>query len=174
MIYTINLQEKALTAKERNKLDDSEFGIPEERKYPLNDEAHVRAAVKFFNKVEPKYEESLAKRIIKRIKELDLDIQIGDDNKLSKYYSAKKESNVTLVKSSKNPIIIKENAESNELRGQYKKLDKRRVELEKIIKWGFDKNNPEHVSAYKELESINSKQQKIADRLNSLWYQGKF
>ena len=105
MPYTI--MEKALTSKERNNLDDSQFGIPEERKYPLNDEAHVRAAVKFFNKVEPKYEESLARRIIKRIKELDLDIEVGEDNKLSKYYkSPKKESTILVVEAAKNPIKI--------------------------------------------------------------------
>lgn len=109
MVYTINLQEKALSSKERNKLDDKEFGIPEERKYPLNDEAHVRAAVKFFNKVEPKYEESLARRIIKRIKELNLNIQVGEDNKLSKYYkSPKKESTILVVESYKNPIPLQD------------------------------------------------------------------
>lgn len=115
MVYTINLQEKALSSKERNKLDDSEFGIPEERKYPLNDEAHVRAAVKFFNKVEPKYEKSLARRIIKRIKELNLDIQVGEDNKLSKYYKSPKKESTVLVESYKNPIkiskVLKEEAE---------------------------------------------------------------
>lgn len=105
MPYTI--MEKALTSKERNSLDDNQFGIPEERKYPLNDEAHVRAAVKFFNKVEPKYEESLARRIIKRIKELNIDIEIGEDNKLSKYYkSPKKESTILVVEAAKNPIKI--------------------------------------------------------------------
>lgn len=173
MPYTI--MEKALTSKERNNLDDSQFGIPEERKYPLNDEAHVRAAVKFFNKVEPKYEESLARRIIKRIKELDLDIEVGEDNKLSKYYkSPKKESTILVVEAAKNPIIIRENTESKELRSQYNILDKRRQKLEDLIKWGIDRNNPQHVSAEKELEDIHDQQQVIANKLNRLWNQGKF
>lgn len=115
MVYTINLQEKALSSKERNKLDNSEFGIPEERKYPLNDEAHVRAAVKFFNKVEPKYEESLARRIIKRIKELNLDIQVGEDNKLSKYYKSPKKESTVLVKASSNPIDLEKYKSEKEL-----------------------------------------------------------
>ena len=106
MVYTINLQEKALTSKERNNLEDNQFGIPELRKYPLNDEAHVRAAVKFFNHVEPKYEAKLARRIIKRIKELNIDINVGEDNKFSKYYSSsKKESAVNLVLKSINSVI---------------------------------------------------------------------
>ena len=174
MVYTINLQEKALTSKERNNLEDNQFGIPELRKYPLNDEAHVRAAVKFFNKVEPKYEESLARRIIKRIKELNLDIQIGEDNKLSKYYKSSKKESAVLVESYKNPIIIRENSESKELRSQYNALDKRRQKLEDLIKWGINKNNPQHVSAQKELENIRDQQQVIANKLNKLWYQGKF
>lgn len=115
MVYTINLQEKALSSKERNKLDDSQFGIPEERKYPLNDEAHVRAAVKFFNKVEPKYEESLARRIIKRIKELNLDIQVGEDNKLSKYYKSPKKESMVLVNASSNPIDLEKYKSEKEL-----------------------------------------------------------
>ena len=174
MVYTINLQEKALSSKERNKLDDSEFGIPKERKYPLNDEAHVRAAVKFFNKVEPKYEESLARRIIKRIKELNLDIQVGEDNKLSKYYKSPKKESTILVESYKNPIIIRENTESKELRSQYNALDKRRQKLEDLIKLGIDKNNPQHISAEKELENIHNQQQVIANKLNKLWNQGRF
>ena len=94
MAINLIFNENALTSKERNDLEDSEFGIPELRKYPLNDEAHVRAAVKFFNHVEPKYEKQLARRIIRRIKQLDLDISVGGDNRLSKYYkgSSVKES----------------------------------------------------------------------------------
>ena len=34
-----------MSAKQRNNLDDSEFACPEKRKYPINDAAHVRAAL---------------------------------------------------------------------------------------------------------------------------------
>ena len=37
----------------RANLDDSEFGVSSKRKFPLDTEAHVRSAVKFFNYVEP-------------------------------------------------------------------------------------------------------------------------
>ena len=33
-----------LTAKEREALPDSKFGLPEERKYPMPDKAHARNA----------------------------------------------------------------------------------------------------------------------------------
>ena len=42
-----------MTAKERNDLPDSEFGVPSKRKFPLDTEAHVRSAIKFFNYVDP-------------------------------------------------------------------------------------------------------------------------
>ena len=174
MPYTINLQEKALNTKERNDLDDSEFGIPELRKYPLNDEAHVRAAIKFFNYVEPKYEKQLARKIIRRIKQLNLNVQIGPDNRLGKYYKSSKKEFATLTSVNNKPIIIKENAESKKLRAAYAELDKRREKLDKLFMWGFDRNNPEHVSAQKELENIHNQQQVIANKLNKLWYQGKF
>lgn len=84
-IYTI-LEDK-LATKKRNKLKDSEFGIPELRKYPLNDEAHVKSAIKFFNYTEPKYEKELAKNINKKIDEYELsDISVGENNRFSKYY----------------------------------------------------------------------------------------
>ena len=48
-------EESELSTKDRNKLDDSEFGIPELRKYPLTDESHVLQAVRFFNKAPDEY-----------------------------------------------------------------------------------------------------------------------
>ena len=65
--------------------DNKQYGVPEEKKFPLDSEAHVRSAVKFFNYVKPEYEEELASNIKKKIKEYDLDISIGDKNRLKKY-----------------------------------------------------------------------------------------
>ena len=56
--------EKPLTAKERNKLDDSQFGIPSLRKYPLHDKKHVILAIRMFNRVDRYHERELAKNII--------------------------------------------------------------------------------------------------------------
>ena len=41
-----------LSTAEKNKLDDSEFAFPKERKEPLVDAAHVRNAVARFDQVE--------------------------------------------------------------------------------------------------------------------------
>lgn len=76
-------------------IPDSEFGIPETRKYPLIDESHVLSAIKFFNYVDSKYEEKLAKRIIKKIHEYNMEdrVNVGNKNRFSKYWrKPKKES----------------------------------------------------------------------------------
>ena len=70
----------------RSELPDDVFGIPQERKYPMQDKQHVKAAIKFFNYVEPKYEEQLANRIIENMKIYNIDASsIGDKNRLKKY-----------------------------------------------------------------------------------------
>lgn len=70
----------------RSELNDSDFGIPEERKYPLNDEKHVISAIKFFNYVNKKYEEELAKNIISKMKKYNISgSRVGKKNRLRKY-----------------------------------------------------------------------------------------
>lgn len=74
--------EAKLKSKERNKLPDSEFGIvymsddnpPKKiRKFPLNDEIHVKQAVNMFNRAPDKYKEQLARKILRKAKEFNLD-----------------------------------------------------------------------------------------------------
>lgn len=89
-----------MTMKERNRISDSDFGLPKNRKYPLDTADHVRSAVRFFNYVSKEDEKELANNIIKAIKKFDLDIKIGKNNRLSKYYAPKetvKESAVNFV-----------------------------------------------------------------------------
>lgn len=84
-IYSIEqdvINEGKLKASERK-----DFGIPELRKYPMPDKAHVLQAIRFFNSVEPKYEEELAKNIIKKINQYDMkDVEVSKKNKFYKYY----------------------------------------------------------------------------------------
>ena len=78
--------ESALSSKERNKLKDSDFGLPSQRKYPMADEEHVRSAIKFFNYVDEYEEKELAKNIIKKMKEYNISPDcIGNNNRLKKY-----------------------------------------------------------------------------------------
>ena len=72
--------------KKRSELPDSIFGIPQERKYPMPDEKHTRSAIKLFNHVDPKYEEQLAKAVIKNMKKYGIDgSAVGPNNRLRKY-----------------------------------------------------------------------------------------
>lgn len=72
--------------KKRSELPDEVFGIPQERKYPMPDEKHTRSAIKLFNHVDPKYEEQLAKAIIKNMKKYNIDGSVvGPNNRLRKY-----------------------------------------------------------------------------------------
>lgn len=80
------ITEATLSSEERNNLKTKTFGIPELRKYPLNDRAHVIAAIRFFNKVDSEHEEELAKNIIKAMKKFNISPDIvGDKNRLKKY-----------------------------------------------------------------------------------------
>ena len=80
------LTEKAMTIKERNELDNSQFGIPSLRKFPIHDKAHVIQAIRFFNTVDRKHEKELARNIIKAMTYYDIDITIvGERNRLKTY-----------------------------------------------------------------------------------------
>ncbi len=76
------LNESKLSSKDRNKLEDNEFGIPEDRKFPLNDKNHVEQAIRMFGKADENKKESLAKRISKKAKEYNIDIS---NTKVNKY-----------------------------------------------------------------------------------------
>lgn len=81
-----NLNEEKLSTEVRNKLPDSEFGIPSLRKFPLDSEARVRIAVKFFNYVDKEHEAELARNILRKMKEYNIPTDIiGEKNRLRKY-----------------------------------------------------------------------------------------
>ena len=81
-----SMYEESMTAKERNELEDDEFGIPELRKYPLHDKKHVEQAIKMFNHVEKKYEDELADNLLHAMEKYRISTDIvGDKNRLKKY-----------------------------------------------------------------------------------------
>lgn len=82
----VPFSEAAMTSKERNELDDDEFGIPELRKYPLHDKKHVEQAIKMFNHVEKKYEDELADNLLHAMEKYHISTDVvGDKNRLKKY-----------------------------------------------------------------------------------------
>lgn len=81
-IEETNLLEEKLSADERRC-----FGLPKKKKYPMPDEAHVRAAIRFFNHCDPEDEEELARNIKKYMKKYNMkDVNVSDNNRFKKYY----------------------------------------------------------------------------------------
>ena len=81
-----HINESTLSSKERSKLDDDIFGIPSLRKYPLNDKAHVLAAIRMFNRVDRKHEKELAHNIITAMEKYKISTDIiGPKNRLQTY-----------------------------------------------------------------------------------------
>lgn len=79
--------ESELSYSKRKALEDSEFGLPEKRAYPMPDIDHVKAAIRMFNRCDKDDEEELANSIIKKIKKFKIDdINIGNSNRFKKYY----------------------------------------------------------------------------------------
>lgn len=71
-------------------MTDKEFGIPEQKKFPLDTRAHVISAIKFFNYADPKYRKALAARIIRKIREYNIaDLTPSDQNAFYNYYHPK-------------------------------------------------------------------------------------
>lgn len=57
-----------LDAEERRELKDSDFGLPQEREYPMPDAAHVRAAEAYFRYASDEQKPELARNILKKAK----------------------------------------------------------------------------------------------------------
>lgn len=74
----------------RSDLPDSVFGIPSQRKYPMQDKEHVLSAIKFFNYVDEDHEKELAKNIIKNMKKYNIPFDVvGKKNRLRNYIPKK-------------------------------------------------------------------------------------
>lgn len=69
----------------RSNLPDSAFGIPEDRKYPLDTEQHVKSAIHLFGHAEESKKKSLARRIRSAAKKYD--IKIPETTQCYKYLS---------------------------------------------------------------------------------------
>lgn len=67
----------------RSDLPDSEFGIPEDRKFPLDTAEHVHSAIKLFGHAEESKRKSLAKRIASKAKSYG--IEIPESTQVYKY-----------------------------------------------------------------------------------------
>lgn len=78
--------ESKLSTEDRNELSDSMFGVPELRKFPLNDRQHTLQAFRMFNHCPDEYKAELAKRIKKAMKMYDIHMEPGPNNKIKNYW----------------------------------------------------------------------------------------
>ena len=75
--------EESIHEVKRADLPDSAFGIPEDRKFPLDTEQHVKSAIHLFGHAEESKKKSLAKRISSAAKKYD--IRIPETTQVYKY-----------------------------------------------------------------------------------------
>lgn len=64
-----------LDTDERRDLDDSEFGLPAQRAYPMPDAAHVRAAESYFRYCPDSEKPQLARNILRKAQEFGVDVK---------------------------------------------------------------------------------------------------
>lgn len=82
----LKFTEATLTAEDRRNIPDEDYGIPSLKKYPMPDESHVRAAIRFFNKAPAEHKPELARRIKAKMKQYSIpDSVVGENNELRKY-----------------------------------------------------------------------------------------
>jgi hypothetical protein len=63
----------------------NQFGLPKDRKFPMQDEKHLKAAIGYFYTAKPEKRKELAKNIIRRHGELKSSIKISKKNPLFKF-----------------------------------------------------------------------------------------
>lgn len=64
----------------------TDFGLPELKKYPMPDEAHVLAAIRMFNHVDSAHEKQLASAIKSKMAKYKISSdRVGENNRLKKY-----------------------------------------------------------------------------------------
>lgn len=68
------IDESVIEETKRSNLPDSDFGIPDERKFPLDTEQHVRSAIKLFGHAPEDKKKSLARKISSRAKSYGIEI----------------------------------------------------------------------------------------------------
>jgi ABC-type uncharacterized transport system ATPase subunit len=80
--------ERAITDEERKKLKDEDFALPEERKFPIHDKAHVQKAIQYFKYIPEAKRKEAAKRIKKAADKFG--VHISEDSLIYKYLDEKR------------------------------------------------------------------------------------
>jgi hypothetical protein len=99
-------QTRGLSTAAQDKLPDSAFAFPKERKEPLTDARHIRNAIARFDQVEgvsDKEKDAAWNRIMKAAKKCDVDVQESSWRELG--HTSKSSSSKKTTASAKKPTI---------------------------------------------------------------------
>lgn len=72
---TKNKKDDKLNTEEKKKLRSSDFGIPEDREFPMPDATHVRAAEAYFRYASEEKKPMLAHRILQKAKKFGVNVE---------------------------------------------------------------------------------------------------
>ena len=168
--------EESLSSKERNEIPKEEFGLPEERKYPLDTPEHVRSAIKLFGHCEESKKHILAVRIMRAAKRFG--IEIKDNTEVYKYAHMKSIKEDMLYEEVeydyKSPSFLKPNCgairedfitysiDNHKYRTYFDEdvdalLESTDHRLRKILYSGRIKNNKEQLLIYDKVKGFDSK-----------------
>lgn len=75
MMKRENHEPDKLDTEERRELTNDEFGLPEERAYPMPDAAHVRAAESYFRYCPDENKSELARNIMRKAAEFGVNVR---------------------------------------------------------------------------------------------------
>lgn len=86
-VIAARAMEATLTAAERRALKDSDFGLPNERQWPIHDESHVRSAIQNFHWCPKEKQRELAKNILKAMRKFGMqNVEVSQGNPFATYY----------------------------------------------------------------------------------------
>jgi len=77
---------EVLTAQQRRSLQASDFGLPQERQFPMPDAKHVRAAESYFRYASDRKKPELAHRILMKAQKYGVDVESPEILDWSKKY----------------------------------------------------------------------------------------
>ena len=157
------LDEAPLTTQERKRLHKETFGLPKERKYPLNDEEHVRQAIRMFSHCAEDKQKELAGNIKKAMKKFNMDVEIGENNPFSKFINeaASPIDTIRLTLDSISVEKIKNTTSFSKLSALENRLNRLKVKYTKQLN--------KYKAKYKEHQrSGKAKKEKLGVRFNKM------
>ena len=126
--------EEKLSTKDRKELPASIYGLPSEKKYPLNDANHVRSAMAYFNHCDKNKKKELARNIMKAAKKFN--VEVSEDSEVYKtlnesYYDDFSAEKITYEEANEKFDIAKDFTSNKDAKNKADKLHTSRTSYAK-------------------------------------------